>query len=82
MNKHIILMAVMAIMTVGCKENKANTPTESTSIKSSTTKTNDDNGTMAIPMHGTGENSSSATNGSFKMDESMKKNIQEQKAQE
>lgn len=82
MNKHIMLMATIAMMTVGCKENKATTPNEPTPVESSSMKNADSEGPMSIPMHGTGENSSSATNGSFKMDEDMKKNIQDQKAQQ
>ncbi|SEI60066.1 hypothetical protein SAMN04488018_102171 [Myroides marinus] len=77
-----MLMATMAMMAVGCKENKATTPNEPTPAESSSMKNSDNEGSMAIPMHGTGENSSSATNGSFKMDEDMKKNIQDQKAQQ
>lgn len=75
-------MATIAMMAVGCKENKTATPNKPTPTESSSMKNSDNEGAMAIPMHGTGENSSSATNGSFKMDEDMKKNIQDQKAQQ
>ncbi|MGL4584798.1 MAG: hypothetical protein ACRCVU_17660 [Flavobacterium sp.] len=79
MTKHILLIATIALLTVGCKET---TPASDNSTPvESTVKSNEDSGSMAIPMHGTGENKSSATSGSFKMDDDMKKNIQEQKGQ-
>ncbi|MCC9042316.1 hypothetical protein LNQ81_06370 [Myroides sp. M-43] len=82
MTKHVILIATIALLTVGCKENKDTTPTETTPVESTSKSTSEDQGPTAIPMHGTGENSSSSSNGSFKMDDDMKKNIQQQKGQE
>lgn len=82
MTKHVILIAAIALLTVGCKENKDTTPTKTTPVESTSKSTSEDQGPTSIPMHGTGENSSSSSNGSFKMDDDMKKNIQQQKGQE
>lgn len=82
MTKHIIVLASIALLTVGCKENKTTTPSESKPVESTSTSTSEDQEPAVIPMHGTGENSSSSSNGSFKMDDDMKKNIQQQKGQE
>lgn len=66
----ILLFAFSISLLSSCTENKT-----SSSKKENTTNEN----SVAIPMHGTKENSSSSTNQRFEMNDELKQSIQQEK---
>ncbi|WP_010254880.1 hypothetical protein [Myroides injenensis] len=68
----ILIVAFCMGLLFSCTENKTSTPKKN----NNTTEEN----SVAIPMHGTKENSSSSTNQRFEMNEELKQSIQQEKS--
>lgn len=77
--KIFTLLTIGTVFIASCTDKKSESTT-STTTESSKSASEQTDKTVEIPMHGTGENSSSSTNQRFEMNDDMKQMIQNEKS--